>query len=203
MFGWKYGGIYSDMDTITLKSFEPLINSNKSGFGYLYENCDSLNVAFNVFTRTGHPFLKAAINEFMHNYDPNDWAKNGPGLVKRMLNKFCKIKTFLELELIGFKPFVYSNQPNHKCSNLVIYPERYFYPLSQNRFEHEIIFEVNPKKIEQLMSKVADSYTFHYFNQLSSEFIARVDDASFFIRMAQQNCEHTFDYVRKNNLAFS
>ncbi len=32
---WKYGGFYSDLDTISLKTFEPL--RNYSGFGFLTE----------------------------------------------------------------------------------------------------------------------------------------------------------------------
>ncbi len=32
---WKYGGFYSDLDTISLKNFEPL--NNYSGFGFLTE----------------------------------------------------------------------------------------------------------------------------------------------------------------------
>jgi mannosyltransferase OCH1-like enzyme len=37
---WKYGGFYSDLDTISLKDFSPLLKY--SGFGYLNENGPSL-----------------------------------------------------------------------------------------------------------------------------------------------------------------
>ena len=39
---WKYGGFYSDLDTISLKSFEPL--RNYSGFGFLTEKPDKHGV---------------------------------------------------------------------------------------------------------------------------------------------------------------
>ena len=65
---YKYGGLYSDLDTITIKSFEPLMKY--SGFGYMTEsNRSSLGNGLIIFTQK-HPYLYYVIKEMSETYYP-------------------------------------------------------------------------------------------------------------------------------------
>lgn len=199
---WKFGGIYLDLDMITLKSFQPLIDINKNGFGYLFENYDNLNGAVMLFTRKKHPYLKSLIESFMKTYSPNSWARNGPVLIKKTILKFCKIKNYLDLELFGFKPHAFSKNRSHPCIDLTLFPESYFYPLTYVRGkEHFEIFK--PGSSGNLLAKVRDSYAFHFYNRLSSKLTPRIDDGSFFSSIAEVNCNETFMFVSKNDYRFT
>ena len=168
----------------------------------MYENKDNINNALLIFTRKNHPYLKSVIDSFIRDYDGNDWAKNGPVLIKKSILNFCNINNYLELELFGFKPAAFSNNPLHQCSDLILFPESYFYPFAYVRGEHEKIFKPNSSLDFDLLAQVKDSYSFHFYNKISSSFQAKPNDGSFFTKIAAANCEHTFNYVKQNNLVF-
>ena len=79
---WKYGGYYADLDTITVKSVDSLIDY--PGVGYINENHDSLNNAIMNFPQK-HPFLVMALNDIMLTYNPQIWGHNGPLLMIRTM----------------------------------------------------------------------------------------------------------------------
>ena len=57
---YKYGGFYSDTDTITLKSFSDLINYN--GFGVLDENGEALGLGNYFAKATRRPLYSLFLN---------------------------------------------------------------------------------------------------------------------------------------------
>lgn len=143
---------------IALKSFDPLIESNKSGLGYMFERYDNLNNAFLVFSRANHSFLKEVIDAFVREYDSKSWAKNGPVLIKKTILKFCNISNYLDIDLYDFKPAAFSNNASHPCTDLTLFPESYFYPFKYVRNEHVTIFEPNSSSYSHLFDKVKSSY---------------------------------------------
>lgn len=200
---WKNGGIYSDLDTITLKSFESILNGNKSGFGYFNENYSSIGNGFILFTRKLHPFLKRVLDVFIKQYNGNKWAENGPMLIKKILEEFCRVKSYLDIDFFGFKWALFVNQPSHDCADLTIFPEWFFYPFTYVRDEHTMIFTPNSSLWTSFQVRVRDAYSMHYYNKLSSDLSARIDDRSFFTQKAEENCKYVFDYVKRNSLVFS
>jgi hypothetical protein len=65
---YKYGGIYSDFDTITMKSFQSLLKY--SGFGLITEsNSSSVGNGLIIF-KSNHPYLNYTIKQFVENYSP-------------------------------------------------------------------------------------------------------------------------------------
>lgn len=199
---YKNGGIYSDLDTIALKSFRPLIDSKKNGFGYMYEYYDALGTGFIVFPRKSHPFLNSTINTFVNSYDPNAWSRNGPVLIVNQILNFCWLYSFLELELVGFKFSAFNNQPAHSCADLVIFPEWYFYPLTYLEREFELVFSNNTSVHDMLNAKLRDAYSMHYYNKLSSQLTSPVEQESFFVRKAAENCQVTYEFAKMYNLDF-
>ncbi len=64
---YAYGGIYSDLDTITLKSFVPLL-AFKCGFAF-QDRQSTVTNSFIVVPQKNHPFLKILIQKYTENYD--------------------------------------------------------------------------------------------------------------------------------------
>ena len=83
---YKYGGFYSDLDTIAVKSFETL--TKISGAGYLSEDGPSLGNGFLHFTKE-HAYLSYLMSEFQAEYNPHLWGVNGPSLLIKTLTSFC------------------------------------------------------------------------------------------------------------------
>jgi hypothetical protein len=66
-FIYTYGGLYSDLDRLALRSFEPLFKYN--GFFHVFDSTDSLTNSFFVAERA-HPFLRYVMETFVEEYDP-------------------------------------------------------------------------------------------------------------------------------------
>ncbi|CAN7998178.1 unnamed protein product, partial [Ixodes hexagonus] len=104
---WRHGGIYLDLDVITLKSLDGLTNCL-----VLEEKCRPTNCVL-IFDR-GHRFLKIIMEECSEAYDPNEWTTCGPDLLQHLyLNgessaqdlTFLKAETFLAIEWKRWKWF--------------------------------------------------------------------------------------------------
>jgi len=70
----KYGGYYSDLDTITIKSIEPLLKYN--GAGLQADNPIDINNANLIFYKN-HSFLTKWIPLSVESFNPNAWGSNG------------------------------------------------------------------------------------------------------------------------------
>lgn len=203
---WKYGGVYSDLDTITLKSFEPLLNDGKSGFGDMKEREESIGTGILLF-RTKHPFLEYAMKRFSKNYSPDIWGANGPLLIIQSAKEFCQIDNIhRSLFGVNYSQLSIKNKTNqsdlllNNCADLRIFPQSYFYPILYVDGGHEKIFE----KCDECKTKIRDSYSMHYYGALSSRFQPRADDvtSSFFSYVAANHCDFTFNYVKELKTRF-
>ena len=97
----KYGGVYSDLDTINLKGFKPLLKTS----GCIGFDHKSLNSAISVFSKR-HPVVEAAIEEAIANYDPNFWSSL-IHVLKNALVKVCNTSDpykdlFLDIKVNNF-----------------------------------------------------------------------------------------------------
>lgn len=124
---WKYGGVYSDLDTITIKSFQSLIGLSASsgsmsggGVGYLYENGGaSVGNGVLVF-QPEHRFLKRVMDSFVDHYDPYTWGANGPTTFLYMLKDYCGVSDIGELmtpETVSTKRDESKNQTTAQSSS--------------------------------------------------------------------------------------
>lgn len=188
---------------ITLKSFQPLIQAEVNGIGYMFEKYDNLNNAFLIFKRIRHPYLRAVIDSFISEYDGNSWGKNGPILLKKIILKYCNVQNYLDINLYEFKPSAFSMDLSHPCKDLTLFPEKYFYPFTYVRNDLILVFKANSTRNNpELFVKIKDSYAFHFFNKISSKYSVKADDGSFFSAIAARNCPSTFRHVKINNLSF-
>jgi mannosyltransferase OCH1-like enzyme len=220
---WKYGGVYSDLDTVTLKSFEPLLRSKTNGVGYAYELYDSVNNGVLVFQHH-HWFLTLAMEKFVQNYNPYIWAANGPWLILDLLKTYCsnnennayifsnifaklmKLKSPFNETEFRFISSTNSSSNNSdafsKCNDLFIYPESYFYPYRTYLYEFWKLFKKNGADDMSLWEKLNNSFSLHYFGFMSSKMKVNVNDNSVLAKIAQKYCPVTFDYVKRRDLNF-
>ena len=68
---FKFGGYYSDIDTITIRSIEPLLKYN--GAGLQSDKPMDINNA-NLIFQKNHPFLTKWIPLSVESFDPNVWG---------------------------------------------------------------------------------------------------------------------------------
>lgn len=206
---YKYGGVYSDLDTITIKSFEPLLDEGKNGFGNLDEK---IGIGVLLF-KSKTPYLEYVINKFPKIYKPDEWATNGPILLYESIKEFCKIDNIHYHLLQGcFKKMpkkinftqtpVYLNN-THKCADLRVFFQNFFYPFLWQNKDYKKIFEKNSKDNDDLKRAVSNSYSIHYYGKLSSFNEAKPGDNSFFSFIAKKYCSVTYNYVQEHNLSFN
>jgi hypothetical protein len=191
---WKYGGIYLDTDTITVRNLNYLINF--PGVGANDES--SANNAVINFPKH-HNFIAQLIKEFVKNYDPGCWACKGPLLVSRVFRDYCKTQNFYKTHLLT-KEKIYetimnsdSNYNKSQC-DIHIYPINYFYPISW--FNSEKLF--NNFKIDK--EKFLDTYIVHFWNKVSKNYHAKPGDGSVYEYFSKLNCPVI--YKMNSNLVF-
>ena len=186
---YKYGGVYSDLDTLTLKNFRPLIEQQQSGAGYLYERGDSLGVGVLNF-RAAHPFLDYLLHKFVNEYDYKVWGSAGPLMLIATLKEYCASENiYMTLK---------QNRSDAKCDDLTIYPENYFYPYNYRANMNEL-FASNAKLD---IRKLSDTYSLHLYGKFSDTFKIRPGDASIYDFLAQMHCPLVHNYLKANNRLF-
>ena len=187
---YKYGGFYSDLDTISLKSFAPL--RHKSGPGYSYEHHDEVGSAVLHFVKK-HPFLKYIFKEYRLVYNPEKRLGNGPILIKKSLKSYCKFENIFEKLMNG------SLDEDHKCKDLIIFPREYFFPYTYTG-ELEKLFE---KNTHINTARLKDSYSVHFFGFLTKKYEVGINDNSLYEYLAAQYCPNVYEYVKNNGIKFS
>jgi lactosylceramide 4-alpha-galactosyltransferase len=209
---WKYGGIYSDLDTITLRSFENLMNY--SGAGYLYEYGDSLGSGVLIFNRPKHPMLNLTLRKLVDEYDPKMWGSAGPITLINSFKQFCKSDNFYDslmlrndrkqkgsqedFDLEEILLDINVKQNNDNCKDLTVFPEHYFYPYNYQTNMRDI-FKENAKMD---LKKFKNAYSLHFYGKLSSNFTVKPGDSSVYDFLASMHCPIVYDYVKSNNLIF-
>ncbi|XP_043557633.1 alpha-1,4-N-acetylglucosaminyltransferase-like [Chiloscyllium plagiosum] len=143
---WKYGGIYLDTDTISLKPLE-------------FQNfivAQSANYASNGilgFNRS-HPFLENCLTDFVEKYNGAVWGQQGPTLITKNLQKWCGtdlLDQFL----------------NKECKGIGYVPNYLFYPIPHTdwkQYFEKYRWNNNNDAVEKEFSK---SNAVHVWNFLS------------------------------------
>jgi len=83
---YKYGGIFLDLDMISIRPIEDEFN-----LGYENDEKETVNGAMMQFTNY-HTFLYFAMREFVRNYK-DDWGHQGPQLLTKLTGEYGKINS--------------------------------------------------------------------------------------------------------------
>ncbi|KAJ3015370.1 UNVERIFIED_CONTAM: hypothetical protein HDU68_012759 [Siphonaria sp. JEL0065] len=101
---WKYGGVYLDLDIISLNPLDGL------GRSVARQDKKTTNNAF-FSVEAGDLFIWEVMKEFVHGFRGNKWGHNGPAAVTRTIRK-CKIPECKNMNLadpMRFFPFNYTS----------------------------------------------------------------------------------------------
>ena len=194
---WKHGGVYADLDTITVRNLKRLFPF--PGLGKCFEwNSESLNGAVLVFPMKSDPTLYSAILEFKHTYEPRQWGFNGPMLFRRLLTQMCQSENiYADLAVDPDDEYAFSSSPEaikpRKCS-ISLYPKETFYPIDWE--QSSMLFQPNSNIPINLFKK---AYVIHFFNKVSSEHQFTGKENNIYEFFARFNCPLTFDRVRREN----
>jgi hypothetical protein len=173
----EYGGVYSDIDTITLRNFK--LFRNYSAFFFERDSGEMINSFFHL--KKGHPFLKYLMQQYINEYDPNQWSKTGPELIAKHLQLYCNVSL---LDLLY-------DMPRKPC-DLVVFPKRFAYSLHWESADH--FFENDHA---WLANQFVDAHSLHFHAKRSGG-MAKVywNSSNIFDFFAFHNCPVLNDLSR-------
>jgi lactosylceramide 4-alpha-galactosyltransferase len=183
---YKYGGYYSDLDTITIKSIEPLLNYN--GFGLQSDYPIDINLSNLIFSKN-HLFLHEWMSEMIdepYNKTRFIWGSIGKNNVNLKVEKLCETK--LENIIIkGLNTNIKSRKFNKSKHDLSLFSTRFFSPL--NWFNWEYLF-ISNQFID--ISMFIDAYSVHFFSKFSSKATTNMKSNSIYEFYAKRYCPISF-----------
>ncbi|PIA37765.1 hypothetical protein AQUCO_03000354v1 [Aquilegia coerulea] len=172
---YKYGGIYLDSDVIVLKPLSSLNNT----IGTEDESAKrSFNGAVMIFSKNSH-FIMECLREFYSSYDDTLLRWNGADLLTRTVKKLTE------------------ENNSDKLLEVKIQPSSVFFPITPQeitRYFSTPADETERTKQYVLLLKILDgSYTFHFWNGLTSAVIP--DPESLVAKLLNHHCIHCHDVL--------
>jgi lactosylceramide 4-alpha-galactosyltransferase len=179
VFLYDNGGFYSDLDTITLKTLEPLLKY-KAGFPFEESGHYRLTGSFFV-AQKNHPFIYYLMERYGADYD-GEWMTVGPSLIRKYLSIYCNVTNNTDL-LVG-------KNEESKC-DVVTFPYTYHTPIVS--WKVKSLFEENRT---MRADELANSYQIHFATKNTGKFKLNWNSSNFYELFASLNCPLT------NTLAF-
>ncbi|XP_026669984.1 lactosylceramide 4-alpha-galactosyltransferase-like [Ceratina calcarata] len=168
---WKYGGIYLDLDVVVTKSLEDLKN-----FAGIQdeETVNSAVIGFDC-SPLGRFMAYRCIHDLKMNFRGDSWAHNGPGVITRMLQKFCSTKKIEELT-------------TKRCHGFEIFSPSVFYPI---RYENWTMYFKDEEK-ERTIELMKEARVIHLWNKLSKYKEVPVESDVPYAILARRHCPRVF-----------
>jgi lactosylceramide 4-alpha-galactosyltransferase len=199
---WNYGGIYSDLDFLCLKSYESLVSY---GIGLNYYNVDNghmFNGAFMLF-KAKSPYLWYMMQRYAKNYQAKLWDFNGPRLVINSIKEMCDLDDPFENLSSTMNQTTRLVSAGQKCDDIFVFPESYLSPIDWNEFRLKDFFTVNVTEENLWQNElIQQAFTIHLYNKVSKDFKLDVNLSSAYIQIAKQMCPSNFKYVLNHNIEF-
>jgi lactosylceramide 4-alpha-galactosyltransferase len=165
---YKYGGFYSDLDTITIRNLEPLVNY----CGFCFENQEQTELTNSFFVcKKRHPVLHRLMDMYMKDYD-GSWITVGPQLISKHLPIFCNASN-VDLSI---------GKSKHEC-DVVTFPHRYHAPIHWTKIES--LFNANTPLYAQ---DLKDAYQIHFNTFMTQTFKLNWNSSNFYEIFASLNC---------------
>ncbi|KAF5190422.1 Lactosylceramide 4-alpha-galactosyltransferase [Thalictrum thalictroides] len=172
---YKYGGIYLDSDVIVLK---PLSSLNNTLGTEDESEKRSFNGAVMIFSKNSH-FIMECLREFYSTYDDTLLRWNGAELLTRTVKRLTE------------------ENNSDKLLEVKIQPSSVFFPITSQditRYFSTPADETERTKQYVLLLKILDgSYTFHFWNGLTSALIPEPE--SLVAKLLNHHCIHCHDVL--------
>ncbi|KAG4074488.1 hypothetical protein HA402_015777 [Bradysia odoriphaga] len=169
---YKWGGTYLDLDVIVKKSFDP-IEPNYAGA----ENLESVAAGLINFDykNMGHKIAELCLNEFQNGFDGDDWGNNGPGVITRVLQRFCHTYNTVWMT-------------RTRCKGFTVFPMNKVYAIDFNYWR--LFFEEYFS--ERAMDLTENSIIVHVWNKLSSTKRLPIGSKAAYTLLAAKYCPKVF-----------
>ncbi|XP_047505131.1 lactosylceramide 4-alpha-galactosyltransferase-like [Pieris napi] len=163
---YKWGGVYLDTDVVVVKSFD-LLGENWIAKEDVF-TINSAAISLDNYT-LGRNVASDFLDEIVKHYKSDNWAHNGPGVVTRVLTRYCGTDDLTKMT-------------NSKCQGFTVLEPKYLYPIHYNDrmqyFQHG-----NPENYP-------DAYLHHIWNRLTHHL--KVPKHSLYSKLAQRYCPSVY-----------
>lgn len=171
---YKGGGLYLDMDILTLRAFKGAMFRNC----LVYEN-DAMDTIGNsvLHLERGHRLTSELIQLLSEEYDPEAYVYHGPDAIAEIMNRICKL--------------VAGNPKSNKCDNVRLLSHHHFHPVPA-MFSH-MLFQSNGNLSDvETLFHIKESFGLHLWNSISLREPMNVDNPNQIVAIiARQHCPLT------------
>lgn len=170
----KGGGLYLDMDIITMKPYK-----GEQFRNFLVYGNEAMEEISNgaMHLERGHWLSTEVMELIAKEYDPEAYVYHGPDAVSEVINRVCGLKA--------------QRPETNQCDDIHVLPDRFFYPIP-SIFSH-LLFQDNGNKTDEEMAKIKKvCFGLHFWNSITrSEEPLRIDSNQIVAIVARQNCPIT------------
>jgi len=170
---WKYGGVYSDLDVIFVKSLGNLMNFVG------YEGMHILGSSIMSLSQKHH-IANLCLEDICEDYQWYTYSNTGPLLVTRVLRQYCGVYDVEEMN-------------ETSCRGFKILPFTAFYPIPW--YDWETYFLASELKIVKKL--INDSYAVHFWNHFSSDTKVVVGSQQPYAVLAKTYCPKVYSSLNK------
>nr|XP_027227983.1 lactosylceramide 4-alpha-galactosyltransferase-like [Penaeus vannamei] len=183
---WRFGGFYSDTDTVCIKNVSPLENSVVTS----HSRRDHISNGVFHF-KHHHEFLTMVMSTMIQYYHPRSWGSMGPSTFNSCVQRSCNLKRLRDL-------FPTNSSDPVTCGNLTVLPEYYLLPYPWNQFRK--IFE--PGKWNDFVETHTKTYSIHAYGKVNKGMLVRIGSNSIYEGAARTFCPLSYFHASANNTAF-
>ncbi|XP_047493089.1 lactosylceramide 4-alpha-galactosyltransferase-like [Penaeus chinensis] len=183
---WRFGGFYSDTDTVCIKDLSPLEN-------VLVTSTTSRNhISNGVFHfYHHHEFLTMVMSTMIQMYHPKAWGSMGPSTFGSCVQRSCNLKDIRYL-------FPKNSSDPVTCGNVTILPEFYLLPYPWNQYRK--IFE--PEKWDEFVETHSHTFSIHSYGKVNGGMVVKIGSNSIYDGAARTFCPLSYFHASANHSAF-
>ncbi|XP_037786377.1 lactosylceramide 4-alpha-galactosyltransferase-like [Penaeus monodon] len=183
---WRFGGFYSDTDTVCIKDLSPLKNV------VVTSHKRRNHISNGVFHfKHHHEFLTMAMSTMIRMYNPKHWGSMGPNTFSSCVQRSCNLRNLRYL-------FPENSSVPVTCGNVTILPEFYLLPYAW--YEHRNILE--PGKWDEFVKTHAKTFTIHVFGQVNKGMQVKIGSNSIYEGAARTFCPLLYIHASAKNSSF-
>lgn len=164
---YKGGGLYLDMDVITLR---PLDTEKLWNFLVLEDKNSSIIPNSVMHFQYGHRFVDYIIRYLVEEYDPAQWVFHGPAITTAIMRDHC-----------GFREF--QKPATNTCEDVKLLPYETFFPIVPESYD--LIYR---KATNETLSLLKNSYGVHIWNSKSQYDFFDMRSNQLYATLARINC---------------
>ena len=171
---YKAGGMYLDMDILTLKALQGPVFRNC----LVYENTAKDTIGNSVLhLERGHHLSGELLKLLAEEYDPEAYVYHGPDAIAEIMNRICG--------LVAGKP------KSNQCNDVQLLSHRYFHPVAA-MFSHMLFKNDGNMTDINTLFEIKESFGLHLWNSISLHHQIDVDNKNQIIALlAREHCPLT------------